>query len=131
MKYCQHCGSEINSDTNFCSKCGTLLNSVAPKKTIKAKWFFVFSGISAFLTLISGGIYIYQDMNMPMSYYTRGVLEEYAAIGSSSAIEDLNALDSFLALHSSLFYLFWFFLFITVSLLTTAILIKMTQKKKQ
>ena len=130
MKFCQHCGKQINADTGFCSNCGVSLNTTRPKKNIKSKWFFILSGISALLSLISGGIYVYQDMNMPVSFYARGVLEQYAAIGSQSAIEDLEALDSFMALHSALFYSFWVSLFIAVSLLTAAILIKVNQKKK-
>ena len=130
MKFCQHCGSEIDGNSKFCFKCGASCDATDVKKPVKSKWFFIFSGIFALISLVSGGVYVYQDVNMPPAFYARGVLESYAAIGSRNAIEDLNALDSFMTIHSALFYSFWAFLVVAVALLTTAILIKVKQKKK-
>ena len=95
----------------------------------KLKNTFNFSIICFLFSTICGGIYAYQEINPKYYGAELSVIKSYAAIGEQSAISELNKYNLYMAIHSSIGYLFCIFLILFIVITIVLILIKIAEKK--
>ena len=68
MKYCSHCGSEVNENAVICTKCGCQIENIKPKKNKSTnkgevdyiKIISIIIIVSSVLTLLSNILQIYK-----------------------------------------------------------------------
>lgn len=123
MKYCQHCGAEVNEEAVICVKCGCSVGKIKQKK-LNSKNFFIGGFISLGLSVISFFIHLYLNLTrLPgTAVYIMREYGDYAG---------LAAHQSRLTMETVFLVTFLVLLFVAASLITVGIIRKRKVRIKE